>query len=190
MEPTINPVPAASGFIKKVALTLFVVLVIGGGIYYKIVSDIGYGTVNPTPGQRTSGEIFKGSPRDLVALGRPVSCITQSKSEPVTLEIFVAEGKIRQNFISPPFIKGGEISATYVISDMEKSVAWTWISGENRGVKTPIPQSPQPGDANYNPYIFNPYTTEFTFTCEPWSPDMTVLTPPVTVSFVERSSAD
>lgn len=157
------------------------IVVVGGGAWY-------FSSQNPAEGEpndngNTSQSSGEGTFKDLMSAGGSHTCTVETFIEeaPSVGTVFIADSKIRADFVSKPADLGGKEVTSHMIH--VDGYVYTWSDMMPQGMKMKAPA----GDASAEAATSGPLDsdTRVKYSCESWMKDDSKFVPPSTVTFME-----
>lgn len=167
---------------KSIALIVGL-LIIAGGAYYLITNtgaDVsqGNGPESKAPVQQETPLSGKGAMASLFGLGS-VKCDVTSEVGAISQgEVYIAGNKMRADFTSQTQ------AGTFKVHMINDGVTlYSWADSVPQGVKLPAPDISAQAKAPTMEAGFD-YSAQVDYSCTPWTEDLSVFTPPTSVTFI------
>ena len=165
---------------KAVLGILAAIVVVGGGGWYLMNSKSGNDAM--PMGASEEGAKGAGTFADLMMRAGSWKCTVTTTIEeaPSTGVVYVADGKVRADFVAKPAAMGGaEVSSSMIQAD---GFVYTWSDAMPQGMKMKVPTATDPAVSEMAPYD---YTQKVDYDCGPWMADASVFAPPSDITFME-----
>ena len=181
----------------KIVISLGIVAaIVAAGVFYQLFFYIPQNAetlsdenlrVNETTQANTDGGTFsgKGTLQALLDRNQSLECTVAYKpseyEDEITGSYFVAEGKVRGDFVTPaPGFENG--ISTSVIFTNDTAYIWSEINGQSYGTKTVITEDTEVDDTPV------PTDVSVSYTCKPWlNVDGSIFEPPGRVLFKDTA---
>lgn len=156
------------------------VVVLGGGAWFLSSRDAKQPPV-PTTVQEQQGAASFG---ELIARAGSWTCTVSTSVEAAPSEgtTYIADGKIRADFVSRPVMLGGKEVATHMIQS--DGYVYTWSDMMPQGMKMLIPKD-MPTSSAGDAVGTVSADAQVQYSCLPWIVDASKFEPPSNISFME-----
>lgn len=153
-----------------------------GAVAVVVVGVGAYMTMDKAPSSTetnaTSTSQSEMSLRELAGSQAPQKC-TFTSLQNTQGTVYVAGGRVRADFSTS--LNGTAITGHSIVVD---NMSYVWMDGQSQGYKNSFEAIAEPGsatDSGLNP------DERVTYSCEPWTPDENLLTPPTNITFTSIS---
>jgi hypothetical protein len=169
---------------KKVTIIIVILILIGAGAYLlmKKVPQLPNNQTTVTQNKpATTGQTMQGTLKSLLSSGKSQKCEYVNKTEATSVSgtVYISNGKMKGDFTT---VSGENKITGHMIVNSGYSYVWTDMMTK-RGIKMAInQQQQQPSGVPANNQALDMNKT-FTYTCQGWTEDNTVFTPPSDISF-------
>jgi hypothetical protein len=156
------------------------ILIVSGGAWYLSQGKAGMGDTNTEVVESSQGA---GTFADLLSQAGSRTCTVKTFIEeaPSTGTVYIANGKIRGDFVSMPEAMGSaEVTSHMIQAD---GYVYTWTDMMPQGMKMKMPEASAQGQTTTQGSV--PADTRVEYSCSLWITDDTKFEPPAEVSFME-----